>query len=250
MSRTPNADASPVSTRTVQVAPGVGGFLASPRGRTGDGIVVLMEAFGLNPFVQQTCMRFARAGYLACAPDLYHGETFAYADRERAIAKLQTLDDATMMREVGGALDALEGEGARRNAVIGFCMGGRAAFLANATHGDRLRASISFYGGGIAPAEAKGPRKPLLDRVADLRAPQLLVYGAKDGSVAPDEHARLAEALTAANKRHTIAVFPDAPHAFATFDRDSYREAQSQAAFRTAFSFLDEAFGHAQDALR
>jgi len=237
-------------TRSVDVAPGVGGFLAHPRGRTGDGIVVVMEAFGLNAFVRETCIRFARAGYVAIAPDVYHGEVYDYSDRERAIAKLNTLDDATLMNEIGGALDVLEAEGARRNAIIGFCMGGRAAFLANATHGDRLRASISFYGGSIAPAEAKGPRKPLLSRVPDLRAAQLLVYGAKDTSIAPDEHARLAQALSEHGKRYTIAVFPDAPHAFATFDRESYRENQARAAFRTAFAFLEEAYGRTDEALR
>jgi carboxymethylenebutenolidase len=243
-----SASETAIPTRTVTVAPGVGGFLAHPRGRTGDGIVVLMEAFGLNAFVRETCVQFARAGYVACAPDLYHGDVFEYSNREGAMAKLGTLNDATLMSEVGGALDVLEAEGARRNAIIGFCMGGRAAFLANATHGDRLRASISFYGGSIAPAEPKGPRKPLLDRVPDLRTPQLLVYGAKDASIAADEHGRLAQALTAANKRYSIAVFPDAPHAFATFDRDSYREVQARAAFRAAFAFLDEAYGRHTEA--
>jgi len=152
-----------------------------------------------------------------------------------------------MMREVGGALDVLAAQGAQRNAIIGFCMGGRAAFLANAAHGARIAASVSFYGGGIAPAESKGRRKPLLDRVGDLVAPQLLVYGAKDGSIAADEHARLAQALTAAGKRYTLAVFPDAPHAFATYDRDSYRAPQARAAFGTTFAFLDEAFGRGEE---
>jgi carboxymethylenebutenolidase len=239
-----------IATRTASVAPGVDGFVAQPRGRSGDGIVVLMEAFGLNAFVRETCVAFARAGYLACAPDLYHGEVVEYSNRERAMAKLATLDDATIMQEVAGALDVLEAGGSRRNAIIGFCMGGRAAFLANATHGERLRASISFYGGSIAPAEPKGPRKPLLDRVADLHAPQMLVYGAKDGSIAAEEHARLAQALTAHDKRYTLAVFPDAPHAFATFDRDSYREHQAKAAFRAAHAFLDEAYGRHDDAGR
>ena len=247
MSATPETS---VPTRTVSVAPGVGGFLAKPRGRTGDGIVVVMEAYGLNEFVRETCRRFARAGYVACAPDHYHGETFDYANREGAMGKLATMDDATMMAEVAGALDVLEQEGARRNAIIGFCMGGRAAFLANATFGDRLRASIAFYGGGIAPAAPKGPRKPLLDRVPDLKVPQLLVYGAQDASIPPDEQGRIAAALAGANKRFTLAVFPDAPHAFATFDRDSYRESQATAAFRAAFQFLDEAFGRSEDALR
>lgn len=235
--------ADTVTTRNVEVAPGVGGFLALPAQPTGDGIVVLMEAYGLNDYVRETCRRFARQGYAACAPDFYHGQAFGYGDRDAAMRKLATMNDATMMAEIGGALDVLEREGARRNAIIGFCMGGRAAFLANATHGGRLVASVSFYGGGIAPAEAKGPRKPLLDRVPDLVVPQLLVYGAKDTAIAADEHARLAQALTASNKRYTLAVFPDAPHAFATYDRDSYREAQARAAWRTAFAFLDEAFG-------
>jgi len=238
-----SASPAALPARNVAVAPGVGGFLARPRGRTADGVVVVMEAFGLNAFVRETCQRFARAGYVACAPDLYHGETFAYADRDRAVAKLATLDDATAMNEIAGALDVLEGEGARRNAIVGFCMGGRLAFLANAAHGDRLRASVSFYGGGIAPAEPKGPRKPLLDRVPLLRAPQLLIYGARDTSIAADEHARLAQALSECNKRYGIAVYPDAPHAFATFDRETYRELQAEAAFRTMFAFLDEAYG-------
>ena len=236
-----------VPTRTVTIAPGVGGFLAHPRGRTGDGIVVVMEAFGLNDFVKETCRRFAREGYVACAPDVYHGDTFAYAERDRALARLVTLDDRTLMREVAGALDVLEDEGARRNAIIGFCMGGRVAFLANAVHGARLRASVSFYGGGIAPAEPKG-RPPLLDRVPDLRAPQLLVYGAKDASIGADEHARLAAALTAGNKRYALNVYPDAPHGFATIDRDSYREPQARAAWHATLAFLDEAYGrHLED---
>ena len=244
-----NSPDTTTRTMKVAVAPGVGGFLARPRGKTTDGIVVVMEAYGLNEFIRETCRMFARAGYVACAPDVYHGDVIPYSDRDGAMAKLRTLDDATVMSEVGGALDVLEAEGARRNAIIGFCMGGRAAFLANAVHGDRLRASVSFYGGGIAPAEPKG-RPPLLDRVPLLRAPQLLVYGAKDTAIAPDEHARLAQALTAADKRYTLAVFPDAPHAFATFDRESYREAQARAAWRTTHAFLDEAFGRAEEALR
>jgi carboxymethylenebutenolidase len=238
-----------VPTRNVSVAPGVGGFVAHPRGKTTDGIVVVMEAYGLNEFVKETCRDFARRGYVAVAPDVYHGDVIPYTDRDAAMAKLRTLDDKTVMAEVGGALDVLEAEGARRNAIIGFCMGGRAAFLANAVHGERLRASVAFYGGGISPAEPKG-RPPLLDRVPELRAPQLLVYGAKDTAILADEHARIAAALTAANKRYTLAVFPDAPHAFATFDRDSYREAQARAALRATYAFLDEAYGRGEDALR
>jgi carboxymethylenebutenolidase len=121
-------------------------------------------------------------------------------------------------------------------------MGGRLAFLANAVHGARLAASVSFYGGGIAPAVPRGKRKPLLDRIDDLSAPQLLIYGGRDASIASDEHARIAKALSDANKRYTLAVLPDAPHAFATFDRDSYHPAAAEAAWRIAFAFFVDTF--------
>ena len=225
---------------TVTLAPGVSAYLAS--GRPGaPGVVVIQEAFGVNAFVKATCERFAAGGWHAIAPDYYHGRTFDYADRENAIAALNEVVDDAAMRETALALDALVTSGARdgRLAVVGFCMGGRLAFLANATLTGRLAATVSFYGGGIAPPEPKGKRKPLLDRVGDLGAPALLIYGAKDASIGGEEHARLARALTEANKRYLIAVFPDAPHAFATFDRDSYHAAAATAAWRTADDFLD-----------
>jgi carboxymethylenebutenolidase len=233
-----------LQTQHLSIATGVSGYLAKPSGVPGIGVVVMMEAFGLNAFVKGVCERFARAGYMALAPDVYHGETYAYTDRERAIARLNDLDDDVTMREVGAALDMLVAQGARdgRLAIIGFCMGGRLAFLANAVHGQRLAASVSFYGGGIAPAVPRGKRKPLLDRIADLSAPQLLIYGARDASIASDEHARIAKALSDANKRYTLAVLPDAPHAFATFDRESYHAPAAEAAWRMAFAFFVDTF--------
>jgi carboxymethylenebutenolidase len=211
---------------------------AAPRG----GVVVIQEAFGVNAFVKATCERFAARGIAAIAPDYYHGETFAYADRDRAIARLNEIDDDEAMRETGLALDHLARAGAPRLAVLGFCMGGRLAFLANATHGARLAAAVSFYGGGIAPAQPKGKRRPLVDRARDLAAPMLLIYGADDASIAADEHARIAQALTGANRRYVLAVFPDAPHAFATFDRESYRAEAAQDAWRLADAYLDQEF--------
>jgi len=231
-------------TEVLALASGVSGYLAKPSGVPGIGVVVMMEAFGLNAFIRGVCERFARAGYMALAPDIYHGDQFAYADRERAIARVNEVDDDVAMREVGAALDMLGAQGARdgRHAIIGFCMGGRLAFLANAVHGTRLSASVSFYGGGIAPAVPRGKRKPLVDRVEELSAPQLLIYGARDASIASDEHARIAKALSDANKRYTLAVLPDAPHAFATFDRESYHAPAAEAAWRIAFGFLVDTF--------
>lgn len=228
------------SGQRVALGLGVDGYLAGGRPNA-PGIVIIQEAFGVNAFVKATCHRFAEAGYHAIAPDYFHGRTFDYADRDNAIAAVNDVDDDLAMLETGLALDALVERGARKDrlAVIGFCMGGRLAFLANAALAGRIAATISFYGGGIAPPEPKGKRKPLLDRVPEIGAPALLIYGAKDTSIGGEEHARLARALTEANKRYTIAVFPDAPHAFATFDRESYRAPAAADAWRTADDFLD-----------
>ncbi len=234
--------ATPAAGVTVRIGPELSGYLAAGR-RSAPGILVIQEAFGVNGFVKATCDRFAATGYHAIAPDYFHGRTFDYGDLENAIAAVNDIDDDRAMRETALALDALVEAGARpdRLAVIGFCMGGRLAFLANATLSSRLAATVSFYGGGIAPPEPKGKRKPLLDRARDVTAPALLIYGAQDRSIGAEEHGRLARALTEANKRYTLTVFPDAPHAFATFDRESYREAAARAAWRTADDFLDSA---------
>jgi hypothetical protein len=100
-------------TEFLTVGSGVSGYLAKPSGVPGIGVVVLMEAFGLNAFVKSVCERFARAGYMALAPDIYHGDVFDYADRERAIARLNEVDDDVAMREVGASLDVLVSHGAR-----------------------------------------------------------------------------------------------------------------------------------------
>lgn len=227
------------------LATGARAWLARPSGVPGTGVIVLMEVFGLTPWLRGVCERFARAGYLAIAPDLYHGDEFGYADLDAARSRAHLLDDGAAMTDVAASIDALTAEGARDDgiAAIGFCMGGRLAFLANATHGHRLAASVSFYGGGIAPAAA-GQRRALVERVPDLAAPQLLIYGAKDASITADEHGRIAQALTAANRRYTLAVLPDAGHAFATEDRDTYEADAAAAAWRIAFAFIVDALMH------
>ena len=224
---------------------GARAWLARPPSAPGTGVVVLMEAFGLTPWLRGVCERFARAGYLALAPDLYHGDEFGYGDRDAARARAARLEDDAAMADVAASIDALVAEGARGDgiAAIGFCMGGRLAFLANAMHGHRLAAAVSFYGGGIAPS-APGARRMLVDRIPDLVAPQLLVYGAKDASIAADEHGRVAQALTAANRRYTLAVLPDAGHGFANEDRDSFQAEPAAAAWRIAFGFLVDALMH------
>ena len=114
--------------------------------------------------------------------------------------------------------------------------GGHMAFLAAATR--PLAAAASFYGGGIAPEQ---PRffAPLGERLAEVRGALLLVYGADDEGIAPGEHARIAQTLSAHKKRYTLSVYPGAPHGFASRDRESYRPVQAEAAWAQALALFD-----------
>jgi carboxymethylenebutenolidase len=67
----------------------------------------------------------------------------------------------------------------------------------------------------------------------------LLVYGADDEGIAPSEHARIAETLSAHKKRYTLSVYPGAPHGFASRDRESYRPAQAEAAWAETLVLFD-----------
>src|SRR5580658_1159719 len=127
---------------------------AAPRANA-PGILVFQEAYGVNDYLRSVVARFAEAGFTAIAPELYHrsgdGIVGSYDDGHDAIApytKATTVDG--LAADVRAAYDWLA-TGARvspkRIAAVGFCMGGRTAYLANAHV--PLAAAVSFYGGNI-----------------------------------------------------------------------------------------------------
>jgi carboxymethylenebutenolidase len=139
----------------VEIGTGLEGFMVKPAG-TGPfpAVVVLMEAYGLTGHIQNACRRLADAGFLALAPDLFHGKLIPYNEVQAAMAKIGTLKDEVMLAEIDASLDWFDRQTDVRSdarGIIGFCMGGRLAFLAGCRSGSRLQAVVSFYGGGIAP---------------------------------------------------------------------------------------------------
>jgi len=225
---------SAIQSQWLDLNPSLRAWYAHP---TGPGphpaVLVFIEAFGVNEHFRELAERLAGAGYCAIVPDIYHGKVYPYTDFDGAIGQLRTLKDDTVMAEaqttVASVLQRPEVRGPKVG-VLGFCMGGRYAFLANAVLGERVAATVAFYGGGIAPDKDPAGRPPLLDHVGRMHAPLLLLYGAEDSSITPEEHGRIATALSAAKKRYTMSVFPGAPHGFFSDRRDSYRaEAAAEA---------------------
>ena len=220
------------------------GYYAVP---AGDGpfpaVLVYQEAFGVNDYLRSEVRRLAAHGYAALAPDLFRGDVYGYdeAAMPAVYARLRSLTDDGLLADVHAATAFLDAQPNLRHdayGAIGFCMGGRLAVLSAIALGDKIAAAASFYGGGIAPEQ---PRlfAPLRERLGDVRAALLLVYGGDDEGIGPSEHGRIAETLSAHKKRYTLSVHPGAPHGFASRDRVSYRPAQAEAAWAEALALFD-----------
>ena len=137
-------------------APQLPAYLAQPEGKGPfPAVLVIFEAFGLNENIKDLTRRFAEAGYVALAPDLYYPEkerVVPYGDMQKVFALANTLPDDRAMADLGRAIQYLKQQSTvKRNAlgVTGFCMGGRLAFLTACVHATDIAAAVPFYGGSI-----------------------------------------------------------------------------------------------------
>ena len=179
------------------------GYLAKPDGR-GPGVVVIQEWWGLVPHIEQIADRLAGEGFVALAPDLYHGKTTTKADEAGKMMMALRIDEAE--RDVAGAVDYLIAQpevSPKKIGIVGFCMGGALALFAAAKN-SKIDACAVFYGGHPAV-------KPDL---AALAAPVLGIYGGKDTFASPAVVKALDDDLSRLGKRHEFHTYPGADHAF------------------------------------
>ena len=120
-------------------------------------------------------------------------------------------------------------------------MGGRYAFLSNAVYPTKIKAAISFYGGGIdaTPGNPLG-QKSILDRVTAIQSPIMLMYGSDDQLIAADEHGRVATALSTAKKRYILNLFPNAGHGFMSDRRENYSPEAAAEAWMMTTGFFSQ----------
>jgi carboxymethylenebutenolidase len=233
-----------IVTKSVNFEAGLGGYYAAPAGNGPfPAIVLLMEAFGLNAYIKDVANRMAQAGYVTVVPDFFRGEVFPYTDVPRAVAKLKTLKDDAFVADFGAALGFLAKQKEVQVGgvgVMGFCMGGRHAFLASIAYAAKIRGAVCFYGGGIAPQQSPNPlgQVELVSRAAAIQAPIMLMYGSEDSLIAADEHVRVASALSAAKKRYSINVFPRAQHGFLSDRRENYEPNAAKESWEMTLAFF------------
>ncbi|WP_426565733.1 dienelactone hydrolase family protein [Angustibacter sp. McL0619] len=246
MAYSPNEDLVAGTT----AVPGGGGdeieaYRASPTapGRRG-GVVVIHHLPGYDSATKEITRRFAVLGYDAICPNLYSREAPG-ADPDDASATVRALGgvpDERLVADVAGAaawLRALPSSNGRV-AVIGYCSGGRQAFL-SAVSLD-LQAAVDCYGAFVVgtPPETFPLRvTPLLDRTSQLSCPLLGLFGREDSYPSPEQVEELAQALRDNGKEHEFHVFDDAGHAFFAVDRPGYRQAAATQGWRLIADFFD-----------
>lgn len=190
------------------------GYFAAPASGQGPAVVVIQEWWGLVDHIQDVVDRFAAAGFVAIAPDLYHGKTTTSPDE--ATKMLMELDAERAVQEIAGAGAYLLQRpecSSKKYAVVGFCMGGALAQYAATKDAEHVGAAASFYGGfkKVSPEWEK------------LQAPLLLIYGEKDKGVPAENGHELYAKLLELGKDVELAVYPDADHAFFNDTRPNYK---------------------------
>jgi carboxymethylenebutenolidase len=200
-------------------------------------VIVIQEAFGVNPHIEDVTRRFADAGYHAVAPDMFHrtgGGVVDYSDFGAIIPHFVGIgDDNAILADVDAALDYLRGIGFadRRIGIVGFCFGGRVTFLTAVNRS--LGAAVGFYGGGIVTA--RFPQFPaLVGDITRIDTPWLGLFGDLDQSIPVEDVELLREALANAPVPSEVVRYADAEHGFHCDARDA-RDAYNAAAAKDAW---------------
>lgn len=180
------------------------GYLAEPVGKKGPGVIVLQEWWGLVDHIKNICDRFSEAGYVALAPDLYHGSCASGPDEAGRLMMALNIDQTE--KDLKGALQfllsqsSLQGE---KVGIIGFCMGGQLAMFA-ASKNHQIKAVANFY--GIHPKVQPDFKK--------IEAAVLGIFAELDMFVTPEVARKLESDLKKVGKTTDFHIFKGVNHAF------------------------------------
>jgi carboxymethylenebutenolidase len=207
------------------------GYLTLPEASNGQGIIVIQEWWGLVPHIKSVADRFAKLGYTALAPDLYHGETTTSVDEAGRMFMALNIEQAA--HDLQKAINYLLGQACVTNSklgVVGFCLGGQLALLA-ATVSPSIAAVVDFY--GVHPHV-----KPDFSK---LSAPVLGLFGEEDDFVSPAVVRQLETDIQQAGKAIEAHIYPNAGHAFFNDSRpEVYKPEAAADAWTQSIAFFQQ----------
>lgn len=192
-------------------------------------VVVIHHMPGYDSATKEIARKFAAFGYAAVMPNLHHRDAPGASSDDAAAANRANggVPDEQLVGDVSSAADYLRAADGSNGkvGVIGYCSGGRQAFLA-ACRLPQLNAAVDCYGAAVVNAPPEGfPVKftPVVGLAEDLACPLLGLFGADDKFPAPDETAELSRILDGLGKEHDFHTYEGAGHAFFSVNRPSYR---------------------------
>ncbi|HUZ47280.1 MAG TPA: dienelactone hydrolase family protein [Terriglobia bacterium] len=228
------AAAGAIKTETVHLKSGpetIAGYLAFPAapGRH-PALVVIQEWWGLNDWVKEQAREFARQGYVALAPDLYHGQVAT--DPERARELMQAMPQDRAVRDLEAAFDYLAARSdinSKKIGSIGWCMGGGLS-LQLAIREPRLAACVVNYGRLVTDSRS----------IQKIRAPVMGNFGAEDRGIPPAAVEAFEKAMKAADKPFDAKIYEGAGHAFENpGNKARYRPEAARNAKARTLAFFD-----------
>lgn len=194
-------------------------------------VLVVQEIFGVHEHIKDVCRRFAKAGYMALAPELYarQGDVSQLKNINEIMPIVSKVPDVQVMGDLDACVEyaTKSGKGdVTRLGITGFCWGGRIVWL-YAAHSKQLKAGVAWYGRLVGQPSELTP-KHAVDVAPDLKAPVLGLYGGKDQGIPLETVETMRTALKKAKVPAEIIVYPDAQHGFHADYRPSYNEAAAK----------------------
>ena len=207
-------------------------------------VIVVMEAFGVTRHIEQVCDEYARHGYVAVAPSLYHRQhpnaKLGYDQLPQVMQYMEALRGDEIVADINVTIDYLQNRyqrtRGRKIGIVGYCVGGRITYLA-ATSCPGLSAASVYYGGRIMVPFADGLVP--IDRTGDIKIPVMGNFGEDDENPTPDDVAQIEQALQAAGVTYDFKMYAGAGHGFNCNERPDYREDAAADALSRTLGWFD-----------
>lgn len=230
-------------------------YLARPDGEPHPGVLLLMDAFGLRPVIEEMADRIAADGYVVLAPNVLYragpspggpppdltdpDERAAVFERLRPM--MQQLTPDRLAADGAAYLDRLAAESATPGpvAVTGYCMGGRAGWWIAAAHPDRVAALAGFHVAGLVTDAPDSPHTA----AGEVRADLLFAFADEDRGMTREQIAAFERALADAGAHFRCEVYPGARHGYTMADTTAYDEAARERHHRELRALLERTLG-------
>ncbi|HEV7617885.1 MAG TPA: dienelactone hydrolase family protein [Burkholderiaceae bacterium] len=228
-----------VNTRWIDIAGPDGkfpGYLALPPTGKGRAIIITQEIFGVNEHIRSVAEQYASDGYVVLAPDIFwrskpHIELgYSADDMAKGVGFMEQVDMAKTLGDIAATAKTLRAmpEVTGKLAAVGYCFGGRLAYL-SAANGS-VDAAVPYYGGGI---------QNYLDQAGKIKTPILFHYAENDGNIPMSAVANVKKSF-AGRDNATFFIYPDADHGFNCWARGTYQQKAAALAHGRTLQFLAE----------